>query len=205
MFLRYTDMPLAAPSANLSKHISPVSAQHVYADLNGKIPLILDGGVCTGGIESTVCDVTGDFPVILREGLISREMIEAVTGKCEVYKLKSGEAARSPGMKYKHYAPRCKTRLFEAEESDKAEECFKTCMLQGIKAYVLCEGGVAQRFPQDRVLDLGRSENEMAANLYNLLRQGEAVADLIIAIKPTKQDGIMAGVMNRLSKACANE
>lgn len=205
MFLRYTDMPLAAPSANLSKHISPVSAQHVYADLNGKIPLILDGGVCTGGIESTVCDVTGDFPVILREGLISREMIEAVTGKCEVYKLKSGEAARSPGMKYKHYAPRCKTRLFEAEESDKAEECFKTCMGQGIKAYVLCEDGAAQRFPQDRVLDLGRSENEMAANLYNLLRQGEAVADLIIAIKPTKQDGIMAGVMNRLSKACANE
>ena len=59
-FLRYVNMPIAAPSANISKHISPVSARHVFEDLNGKLPLILDGGRCSGGIESTVCDVTGD-------------------------------------------------------------------------------------------------------------------------------------------------
>ena len=70
-FLRYVDLPVAAPSANRSKHISPVTAQHVYGDLAGSVPLILDGGACSGGIESTVCDVTGPYPVILREGLVT--------------------------------------------------------------------------------------------------------------------------------------
>ena len=70
--LQYVDMPIAAPSANISKHVSPVTAEHVYADLAGKVPLILDGGQCSGGIESTVCDVTGDIPVVLRSGLISQ-------------------------------------------------------------------------------------------------------------------------------------
>lgn len=108
-------MPIAAPSANISKHVSPVTAEHVYADLAGKVPLILDGGQCSGGIESTVCDVTGDIPVVLRSGLISQEMIESVVGCCETYTLRAGEAARSPGMKYKHYSPRCRTKLFPSE------------------------------------------------------------------------------------------
>lgn len=204
-FLRFTNMPIAAPSANLSKHISPVSAQHVYSDLNGRIPLILDGGICSGGIESTVCDVTGEYPIVLREGLVSREMIEAVVGRCEVYKLKEGEAARSPGMKYKHYAPKCRTRLFETEELEKALKYFQENCSQGNKTYILCEDNVARFFPKELVLNLGKTEQEMAANLYSLLRQGEVVADVIIAIKPEKKDGVMAGVMNRLSKACANE
>lgn len=204
-FLRYIDMPIAAPSANLSKHISPVSAEHVYSDLSGKIPLILDGGICSGGIESTVCDVTGEFPVVLREGLISKEMIESVAGKCEVYKFKEGEQARSPGMRYKHYAPRCATRLFEAGQIEEAKECFAENHRIGKKVYVLCEDRFKSNFPSDYVLNLGRTEYEIAANLYAELRKGEAVADLIIAIKPEKKDGIMAGVLNRLSKACANE
>ncbi len=204
-FLRYVDMPIAAPSANLSKHISPVSAEHVYSDLNGKIPLILDGGICSGGIESTVCDVTGEFPVVLREGLVSKEMIESVAGKCEVYKFKEGEQARSPGMRYKHYAPRCATRLFEAGQIEEAKECFAENHRIGKKVYVLCEDRFKSNFPSDYVLNLGRTEYEIAANLYAELRKGEAVADLIIAIKPEKKDGIMAGVLNRLSKACANE
>ena len=204
-FLRFTNMPIAAPSANLSKHISPVSAQHVYSDLNGRIPLILDGGICSGGIESTVCDVTGEYPIVLREGLVSREMIEAVAGRCEVYKLKEGEAARSPGMKYKHYAPKCRTRLFETEELEKALKYFQENCSQGNKTYILCEDNVARFFPKELVLNLGKTEQEMAANLYSLLRQGEVVADVIIAIKPEKKDEVMAGVMNRLSKACANE
>ena len=74
--LKAIDKPLVAPSANLSKHTSPVTASHVYDDLNGKLPLILDGGKCTGGIESTVLDVTGKTPRILRAGLITKEMIE---------------------------------------------------------------------------------------------------------------------------------
>ena len=84
-FLREVGIPIVAPSANISRHVSPTSAKHVYDDFEGKIPLILDGGECQGGIESTVCDCTGDIPVVLRAGLISREMIEEVVGACDEY------------------------------------------------------------------------------------------------------------------------
>ena len=81
LLLKSLNQPLVAPSANLSKHTSPVTAMHVYNDLNGKIELILDGGKCLGGIESTVLDVTGETPRILRAGLVTKEMIEEVVGQ----------------------------------------------------------------------------------------------------------------------------
>ena len=204
-FLKFVDMPIAAPSANISKHISPVSAEHVYEDLKGKLPLILDGGRCTGGIESTVCDVTGEYPVVLRSGLVSAEMIAEVAGRCEIYVPKSGEQVRSPGMKYKHYAPKCSTKLFDASKVQLAVDEFKKLTAKGMNVYVLCEEDVKAFFPKEKVLDLGESEREMAANLYELLHEGERLADILIAVEPKKKDGIMAGVINRLTKACAEE
>lgn len=202
-FLKYVDIPIAAPSANISKHVSPVTAEHVFYDLEGKVPLILDGGQCSGGIESTVCDVTGDVPVILRSGLISQEMIKSVVGCCDVYVKKEGEQVRSPGMKYKHYSPKCKTKLYKSDEIVVAKGEFEFLTKNGEKVYVLCENSVANFFPCKRVLNLGKTEYDMAANLYDLLRKGENDADLIIAIEPVKKDGVMAGVLNRLRKACA--
>lgn len=204
-FLRYTGMPIAAPSANISKHISPVSAGHVYDDLKGRIPLILEGGRCSGGIESTVCDVTGEYPVILRTGLVSREMICDAVGRCDVYVPKSGERVRSPGMKYKHYAPKCRTMLFDADKAGDAVDEFRRRSDAGERVFVLCADALKNLFPADKVLNLGRSDEEMAANLYELLHEGENAADLIIAIEPEKKDGVMAGVINRLTKACAEE
>ncbi len=202
-FLRFVDLPIAAPSANISKHVSPVSAEHVYYDLNGKIPLILDGGACSGGIESTVCDVTGDYPVVLRQGLVSREMIERAVGRCEVYVPKEGEQVRSPGMKYKHYAPKCKTCLFDDPKA--AVAAFADLKKQGNRVYVLCESKYAVMFSSENVLDLGRTPEEMASRLYSLLRQGEKVADVIVAVRPQETGGVMAGVLNRMNKACAGE
>lgn len=202
-FLRFVDLPIAAPSANISKHVSPVSAEHVYYDLNGKIPLILDGGACSGGIESTVCDVTGDYPVVLRQGLVSREMIERAVGRCEVYVPKEGEQVRSPGMKYKHYAPKCKTCLFDDPKA--AVAAFADLKKQGNRVYVLCESKYAEMFSPENVLDLGKTPEEMASRLYSLLRQGEKVADVIVAVRPQEQGGVMAGVLNRMNKACAGE
>ena len=204
-FLKYVGIPVAAPSANISKHVSPVSAQHVYDDLHGKIPLILDGGACSGGIESTVCDVTGDYPVVLRQGLVSREMIEIVTGKCGLYVPKAGEQVRSPGMKYKHYAPACRTCLFEADEIGKALTCFYRNRDAGMRVLILCEEAAADNFPSDSVLRLGNTAEEMAANLYALLRDAETKADMLIAVKPHARGGVMDGVLNRLCKACAGE
>lgn len=202
-FLRFVNMPIAAPSANISKHVSPVSAEHVYFDLNGRIPLILDGGASSGGIESTVCDVTGDYPVILRQGLVSREMIERVAGRCEVYIPKEGEQVRSPGMKYKHYAPKCKTCMFDDPQA--AVVAFEDLKKQGNRVYVLCESKYTEIFSPEYVLDLGSTPEEMASRLYSLLRQGEKVADVIVAIRPRETGGVMAGVLNRMNKACAGE
>lgn len=201
-FLRHLNLPVAAPSANISKHVSPVTAQHVYSDLNGKIEIILDGGRCAGGIESTVLDCTGSAPVILRSGLITREMIEKVAGSCNEYVLRDGERARSPGMKYRHYSPSCDAVLFEYEERDKALSLYGKSINAGVAAYVLCDDETAKYLSVENILNLGKTEAEIAANLYSRLREGEVKAQLIIAVAPSKRDGIMAGVLNRLSKAC---
>ena len=207
-FLREVGIPIVAPSANLSRHVSPTSAQHVYDDFNGAIPLILDGGACEGGIESTVCDVTGDVPVILRPGLITREMIAAVVGACEEYTpdFASGEKVKSPGVLYKHYSPRCKTHLFTADQlEDSIAVCGKE-KLAGKKVAVLCEEKFLKIFEQCGVetLNLGKTESEMAARLYELLRKAEKLCDVLVTIEPTEQNGVMVGVLNRLRKACTS-
>lgn len=200
-FLKFVNLPIAAPSANLSQHVSPVTAQHVYDDLNGKIPLILDGGKCLGGIESTVLDCTGKTPCVLRSGLITREMIAQVVGSCDEYVLKDGERVRSPGMKYKHYSPKCDTVLFESNQVESAFELYRQKIDEGVKAYLMAENSVICAFEGQNVLDLGKNEQEIAKNLYDKLREGEYVAELIIGVVPQKQDGVMVGVMNRMRKA----
>lgn len=201
-FLKAVNLPIAAPSANLSKHVSPVTAEHVYNDLNGKIKYILDGGKCSGGIESTVLDCTGEVPCVLRSGLVTREMIAQVVGECDEYVMKEGERVRSPGMKYKHYSPRCETKLFSYNDRFTAFELCKTKISEGVNAYLLCDYQTAEQTDIRNVLCLGRSECEIASNLYDKLREGEGIAELIIGIAPQKQDGVMVGVMNRMSKAC---
>lgn len=201
-FLRYVNLPIAAPSANISKHVSPTTAEHVFADLNGKIGLILDGGKSEGGIESTVLDCTGEIPVVLRSGLITREMIAKVAGECGEYVYKDGMRAISPGMKYKHYSPNCRTVLFDFSEVDKAVKLYKEECEKGVSAYLLCDDKTARETKVENILNLGKNENEIASNLYFRLREGEKKADIIIAVAPEKQDGIMVGVMNRLTKAC---
>jgi len=201
-FLKKVNLPIVAPSANISKHISPVTSAHVYEDFRGKIPLILEGGSCSGGIESTVLDVTGDIPQILRAGLVTKEMIISVVGACETYVMKAGEKPKSPGMAYKHYSPKCKTMIFGCEKVPEALQAYASCAAGGERPYILCEGAVADSLKEYNLLNLGYTEREMAANLYSLLHEGEKVATVIIAIEPKKKDGIMAGVMNRLTRAC---
>lgn len=203
-FLKYLNLPIAAPSANISKHVSPTAAEHVFGDLQGKIEVVLQGGKCTGGIESTVLDCTGEIPVVLRSGLITREMIEKVVGACEEYAFKEGGVARSPGMKYKHYSPNCRTALFSFNEREQAVQAYKKEVESGVKAVIMCDGMTAELLQSVEILNLGNSEKEIATNLYSKLREGEKSAELIIAIAPEKQDGVMAGVMNRLKKACGS-
>ena len=200
--LRAVNIPLVAPSANLSKHTSPVSAQHVFADLDGKIPLILDGGRCKGGIESTVLDVTGKVPRILRAGLITKEMIEKVAGACEIAEHKDGDKVKSPGVKYRHYRPKCDTALFSITETDKAAALYDSELKKGRTPYIMCADNLSEKFAGKNLLLLGKDGEEIAYNLYDKLLEGEKKADIIIAVSFGRCDGVYLGIMNRLVKSC---
>ena len=207
-FLKEVGVPIVAPSANLSRHVSPTSAMHVFDDFNGKIPLILDGGACTGGIESTVCDVSGEVPVILRPGLITKEMIQEAVGVCEEMAApQKGEKVKSPGVLYKHYSPRCKTLLFTAENVKNAILAYEAQSLENKGVAVLCEEKLISQFEKigAKSLNLGKNQAEMAMRLYDLLRQAERICDVLIVVEPQQKDGIMQGVLNRLRKACTSE
>ncbi len=200
--LKAVDMPIVAPSANISKHTSPVTARHVYNDLNGKIPLILDGGKCSGGIESTVLDVTESVPRILRAGLITKEMIESITGECLIAEHKEGDKVKSPGVKYRHYRPKCETALFSEEQIEKAIELYNEYENAGKTPYIMCRTAVSKAFDGKNVLDLGETPEQIAYNLYDKLLEGETKAQIIIAISMPSEKGVYMGIMNRLRKSC---
>ncbi len=200
--LKAINKPLVAPSANLSKHTSPVTAEHVYNDLNGRIPLILDGGKCSGGIESTVLDVTSSVPRILRAGLITKEMIERVCGACEIAKHNEGDRVKSPGVKYAHYKPKCDTLLFESGDVEGVNKAYQEQILKGRKPFIMCESKYEEVFKDKNLLLLGFSGEEVASNLYYKLLEGEKKADVILAIATESEKGVYLGIMNRLRKSC---
>ena len=200
-FLKYVDVPIAAPSANISKHTSPVTAMHVYNDLKGRLPLILDGGKCTGGIESTVLDVEYDVPVILRSGLITAGMIKSITGDVKYSDNKPTDKVKAPGMKYRHYCPKCETALFERNEIEKAEALYNEYVNSGKKPYYMCDKEIADKL-SGNILYLGATSEEIASNLYYKLLEGETKADIIIAFVVDTHNEIDVGVMNRMGKAC---
>src|SRR4029077_12455593 len=120
--LRAVDGPIAAPSANRSNHVSPTTAQHVRDELGDSVDLILDGGPCAVGIESTVLDLVIEHPTILRPGGISREEIENVIGETRVLNaVAEATTPRSPGQHAFHYAPRTPAFRFEARERDRID------------------------------------------------------------------------------------
>ena len=119
--IKASGVAFAAPSANLSGKPSPTNAQDTLVDMDGRLPLILDGGESAVGVESTVVAVTGEHPMLLRPGYVTKEQMEEVLGEevlvspAILEKLKDGEVARSPGMKYKHYAPKAQVTILRGD------------------------------------------------------------------------------------------
>ncbi len=198
-FLRATGVPVAAPSANISRHVSPTSARHVYDDLQGKIPVVLDGGECDGGIESTVLDVTETTPRILRAGLITAEQIASVAGACEYAKHLPTDKVRSPGVKYRHYAPRAETILFGVGEIQNAVNMYDQ-VTDGAKTAVLIgEESLSNAVENRNFISLGIDAESAANRLYSALRESENY-DVVIGVA-IEEKGAGVGVMNRMSKA----
>ena len=199
-FLKEVDIPVAAPSANVSKHTSPVTAEHVFADFGDKIPMILDGGRCDGGIESTVLDVTGETPIILRKGLVTAEMIKSVVGCCEYAASQSALNSRSPGTKYRHYCPNTTTALFDLDKIDEAIGLYDKYESEGKKACFICKNEVIGLLCGRRFFDLGESGEQMATRLYYYLRESEKY-DILIGVKFEPEGEVELSVENRFLKA----
>lgn len=193
--------PLAAPSANRSKHVSPTTAQHVYDDLCGRVPLILDGGPCGVGIESTVLDLTCDCPTILRPGAVTPAMLAEVLGEV----LENGKVikiAKSPGMKYEHYAPVVTTVAAQSVQS--AVECYDRAVREG-KHPALVFRDIYRDVTQDRdIVSLGVTVDDYMRNIYAALRRAEKDFDYII-VEILEGDGIAKSVMNRVMKAAGGK
>jgi L-threonylcarbamoyladenylate synthase len=179
--------PIAAPSANRSGRLSPTTADHVQQSLAGSVGLILDGGRCGGGIESTVVDLTGKTPLLLRPGLVAQEAIEEALGVC-LARAGSGDAPRSPGMLDSHYAPLKPLRLeVEAPKHDEALLAFGPHVPGGSRILLnLSETG-----------DLVEAAARLFAHLHELDRS-DATA---IAVMPIPDRGLGAAINDRLRRA----
>lgn len=193
--------PLAAPSANRSKHISPTTAQHVYEDLKGELELILDDGPCEVGIESTVLDLTVDTPTILRPGAVTADMLVDILGSvCQngrVIKI-----AKAPGMKYTHYAPTVET--VTAQNIEHAIGEYDRELALGKHPVIIARDIYRDKLQHRAQISLGSSVEDYTRNIYSALHDGEKAYDFII-VEQLSGDGLEASVMNRVNKAAGGK
>ena len=202
-------VPIAAPSANRSGRPSPTTASHVLEDMDGVIPMVLDGGPCAVGLESTVVDMTGEVPRILRPGGVTPEMIASALGRVQVDEsalrpLKEDEIARSPGMKYRHYAPKGRLTIVRGARKNVLREIiarYDAASQTGEKCFILA----ASRAPYGgrNVRELGRTPEEVARNLFAALREMDGEAVQTMFAEAVAADGLGLAVMNRMGRAAA--
>ncbi|KGX86456.1 L-threonylcarbamoyladenylate synthase [Pontibacillus litoralis] len=204
--LEASDLPLAAPSANRSGKPSPTTAAHVYDDLNGRVAGILDGGATGVGVESTVVDCTGEVPVILRPGGVTKEALEAVVGtvKLDASLHDKKEPPRAPGMKYTHYAPDAPLWLIDGDvvffqaQIDRLRE-------EGRRVGVIASEETSAHLRANRVQTCGSQHDlhQVAVHLYDALRSFDQDEIDIILAETFASEGIGVAIMNRLSKAAS--
>ena len=201
--------PIAAPSANRSGRPSPTTAAHVLEDMDGRVPLILDGGACAVGLESTVIDVTGDTPRILRPGGVTPERIAEICGGVTVddavlRPLREGEKPRSPGMKYRHYAPTGALTIVQGGAdavAGKIRMLYDAALAGGKSPLILALDGHIDAYGDRRCLSLGADAEAMARSMFARLRDADALGADAIFSEAIPTDGVGLAVMNRLERA----
>jgi len=205
--IRVSGCPIAAPSANRSGRPSPTMAAHVLEDMDGRIPLIIDGGESDVGVESTVVSLTGDTAVVLRPGGITPEMIAAVLGECEVADsvmrpLREGEEAPSPGMKHKHYAPKAPMTLYAGEKQAVAEHiCSEYDALNAGEALILAARDHLPLYGNRQTFDLGPDAASAAHALFAALRHADHLGVKRVFSEAYPEEGVGLALMNRMARA----
>ena len=200
--IKASGCPIAAPSANTSGLPSPTRVKYVIDDMMGKIDGIIDGGDCEYGVESTVITLATDVPTLLRPGAITKEMIEAVIGEITVAPavlegMKNDEVAASPGMKYKHYAPKAKVVIVNAEKKE-----YEKFVNAQKGAFALCFDDDEVTIPK---VTFGRENDDLsqAKELFDALRELDEMGAKKVYARIPHKDGVGMAVYNRLIRAAA--
>ena len=200
--IKYCGFPLAAPSANLSGKPSPTTAQHVFEDMNGRIPLIIDGGECTVGVESTVICFKDGRIHILRPGGVTAEMLsefgEVEVDKAVTVQPDKDERVLSPGMKYKHYSPKADVYIVNAHGDKFLDYCSKRSRYE--KKLLALGAGVAEK---GIFLDYGITADIQAQRLFTFLRKADELGAETVLVEMPGKDGMGLAVYNRLLRAAA--
>ncbi len=204
-------VPIAAPSANASGRPSPTTADHVYQDMNGKIELILDGGPVGIGLESTIVDVSGEVPMLLRPGAITLAMLQETLGQVEVDPALQGPLSedvkpKAPGMKYKHYAPKAQLTLIEGDSDsvvDKIQSLVEEKMKKGFRVGIICTEENKACYVKGVLRSVGERQKEetIAHNLFAVLREFDDLEVDYIYSESFSKDDLGQAIMNRLMKA----
>lgn len=197
--LKACNLPIAAPSANVSGKPSPTAANHVFEDLQGKIAGLVDGGITGVGLESTVISCRADDVVILRPGGITREQIEKIVPVADIVKEDNAKPA-SPGMKYKHYSPEVPLWLVKGNAAA-VQKVVDNEQRKGKKVAVLASRKIYEQVQADQRINLGDTLPEVANRLYDALRTFKKGEIDLILTEVFPESGIGEAIMNRLRKA----
>lgn len=210
-FIKACGVPIAAPSANTSGKPSPTRASHVEFDMQGKIDMIIDGGACEFGLESTIVDTTSEPPCLLRPGAVTLGMLQEVVGEVAVDKavvsmLKEGEKPKAPGMKYTHYSPKADITIVKGDlnkvESFILEKAESQKAL-GYKVGIIATVQTEKSYDGYNVLIIGdRDKPEtIGANLFKMLRKCDFLGFDKVYVEYFDEDELGLAIMNRLKKA----
>ena len=212
--IRIADVAVAAPSANTSGRPSPTTAQHVIQDLDGKIDMVVDGGKVGIGIESTIVDMTGENPMILRPGYITKPMLEEVVKKTVSIdpailskEGMDGVRPKAPGMKYKHYAPKGDLTIVSGDNIKKVvgkiHELVEEKQKEGYRVGIIATDETVSQYGEGIVKSIGSREDEVSISvgLYSVLREFDDEGVDFIYSESFEQDDFGQAIMNRLLKA----
>lgn len=212
--IRMSDVPIAAPSANTSGRPSPTSAKHVVEDLMNKVDMIIDGGDTGIGLESTVLDLSGDSPMILRPGGVTKEKLQKiipnVTIDSAIIKENENIIPKSPGQKYRHYAPKSDMMVFNGDVDKIVEniaEKAKEYINIGKKVGIICTDETKKFYKDGLIISIGSRQNKetIAHNLFSTLRMfDEKNIDIILA-EGVESSDLGIAIMNRMMKAAAGK
>ena len=204
---------IAAPSANTSGRPSPTLASHVADDMDGIIPMILDGGAVGIGIESTIVDLTDEIPTILRPGFITKEMLEEVVGEVQIDKGLEADAKtppKAPGMKYRHYAPKAELIIVEGAQGaviEKINELTAHNQEKGIVTGVIGTEETVSSYGAKLVKSMGTRNDELSisSHLYSILREFDESDAQVIYSESFEEGAMGSAILNRLLKAAGHK